>query len=125
MTEWDRTLTPEDLQERLKDADIALQAYEDHSSPYADDWAALALTLKHAVEGLREAVQDALSERYERSLQARMDAAPVGTHIVAIHSGVHYVKRENGLWRNSRGGDFYMDWTSDTFPDSMFRLQED
>lgn len=45
------------LTEALRQAQEALEEYDAHTSPFADDWAALAHNLKVALEDLQEAIE--------------------------------------------------------------------
>lgn len=63
------------LEQALRGADEALQAYENHRSPFADDWAMLALELRRALEELRDAVQP----EYEYAIKANHGFIPTYT----------------------------------------------
>lgn len=42
------------IETRIAEAKEAIAAYNDHKSPFADDWAHTALQLKNALQGLME-----------------------------------------------------------------------
>lgn len=77
--------TPEEnLQERLRDAASALESYETHDSPYAVDWARVARELKHALEGLSEAITAILPVELEPEEALGMDSLYVPDTIIAV-----------------------------------------